>query len=136
MPRTPWDGVRKPPSKFQEGDVSNLHELKDRTFDLVVTILERCSRQSRSMAPRRWCAEPAPEGGFVMGNWIPNDATLVALWRIPFALFPLESLEIVEHGSNQLLSARILRIKGCCKELEKVDRLFCRFAPVRGRERD
>jgi hypothetical protein len=58
------------------------------------------------------------------------------LWRVPFALFPRESLEIVEHGSNQLLSARILRIKGCCKELEKVDRLFRRFAPVRGRERD
>ena len=42
--------------KFQEGDASNLHELKDNTFDLVVSIFGACLRQSRLMSPRRWCA--------------------------------------------------------------------------------
>ena len=41
--------------KFQEGDASNLDELKDQTFDLFVSILELCLRQSRLMSPRRRC---------------------------------------------------------------------------------
>ena len=42
--------------KFQEGDASNLHELKDHTFDLVVSIFGAMSPQSHLMWPRRWCA--------------------------------------------------------------------------------
>ena len=42
--------------KFQEGDASDLHELKDGTFDLVSASSVRCSRRSRLMWPRRWCA--------------------------------------------------------------------------------
>jgi len=42
--------------RFQEGDASDLRDLNDDTFDLVVSILARCSRQSRSMWPREWCA--------------------------------------------------------------------------------
>ena len=38
----------------------------------------RCSRRSRSTSPRKWCASTRPGGRIVMGNWIPNDPTLVA----------------------------------------------------------
>src|SRR5712664_3382902 len=64
--------------KFQEGDASNLHELKDDTFDLVVSIF------GAMFAPRPFDVAKAmvrvtkPGGRIVMGNWIPNDPTLVA----------------------------------------------------------
>ena len=41
--------------RFQEGDASNLHELNDHTFDLVVSILGRCLRPNRLTWPKRWC---------------------------------------------------------------------------------
>ena len=42
--------------KFQEGDASNLEQLPDKVFDLVVSIFARCLRPSRSTLPRRWYA--------------------------------------------------------------------------------
>ena len=62
--------------KFQEGDASNLEELKDHTFDLVVSIF------GAMFAPKPFDVEMVrvsrPGGRVVMGNWIPNDPTLVA----------------------------------------------------------
>jgi SAM-dependent methyltransferase len=63
---------------FEEGDASNLQQVADQTFDLVVTIF------GAMFAPRPF--EVAKEmvrvtrrgGRIVMGNWIPNDPTLVA----------------------------------------------------------
>jgi len=45
--------------RLQEGDASNLNELADDSFDLVVSIFGRCLRQSPSMSPRKWCASPS-----------------------------------------------------------------------------
>jgi SAM-dependent methyltransferase len=64
--------------RFQEGDASELSELKAQTFDLVVSMF------GAMFAPRPF--EVAKEmvrvtrrgGRIVMGNWIPNDPTLVA----------------------------------------------------------
>ena len=42
--------------KFQEGDASDLHELKIIALILSSASLVPCSRPSRSMSPRRWCA--------------------------------------------------------------------------------
>ena len=43
--------------RFQEGDESDLYEVKDQTFDLVVsTFLAPCSRPSRLTWLERWCA--------------------------------------------------------------------------------
>ena len=39
--------------QFQEGDATDLHELEDDQFDLVVSIFERCSRLGRSMSRKR-----------------------------------------------------------------------------------
>jgi SAM-dependent methyltransferase len=64
--------------RFQEGDASDLHELDNDSFDLVVSIF------GAMFAPRPFdvAAEVVrvtrPGGRIVMGNWIPNDPTLVA----------------------------------------------------------
>jgi len=57
-------------SKFQEGDASDLHNLKDHTFDLVVSIFEAM------FAPKPLDVEMVrvarPGGRTVMANWIPS----------------------------------------------------------------
>ena len=64
--------------RFQQGDATNLEELDDNSFDLVVSIF------GAMFAPRPFdVAEEVvrvtrPGGRIIMGNWIPNDPTLVA----------------------------------------------------------
>jgi ubiquinone/menaquinone biosynthesis C-methylase UbiE len=63
---------------FQQGDASDLNELADEQFDLVVSIF------GAMFAPRpfdvaREMVRVARRGGrIVMGNWIPGDPTLIA----------------------------------------------------------
>jgi ubiquinone/menaquinone biosynthesis C-methylase UbiE len=64
--------------KFQEGDASNLHELKDRTFDLVVSIFGAMFAPKPFDVAKEMVRVTRPGGRIVMGNWIPNDPTLVA----------------------------------------------------------
>src|SRR5205823_5060002 len=63
---------------FQEGDASNLHELKDRTFDLVVSIFGAMFAPKPFEVAKEMVRVTRPGGRIVMGNWIPNDPTLVA----------------------------------------------------------
>jgi ubiquinone/menaquinone biosynthesis C-methylase UbiE len=64
--------------KFQEGDASNLHELKDDTFDLVVSIFGAMFAPKPFDVAREKVRVTRPGGRIIMGNWIPNDPTLVA----------------------------------------------------------
>ena len=64
--------------KFQEGDASNLHELKDDTFDLVVSIFGAMFAPKPFDVAKEMVRVTKPCGRIVMGNWIPNDPTLVA----------------------------------------------------------
>src|SRR5271170_326251 len=64
--------------KFQEGDASNLHELKDRTFDLVVSIFGAMFAPKPFDVAKEMVRVTRPGGRIIMGNWIPNDPTLVA----------------------------------------------------------
>ena len=64
--------------KFQEGDASNLHELKDHTFDLVVSIFGAMFAPKPLDVAKEMVRVTRPGGRIVMGNWIPNDPTLVA----------------------------------------------------------
>src|SRR5213079_234229 len=64
--------------KFQEGDASNLHELKDDTFDLVVSIFGAMFAPKPFDVAKEMVRVTKPGGRIVMGNWIPNDPTLVA----------------------------------------------------------
>src|SRR5216683_1753897 len=63
---------------FQEGDASNLHELKDHTFDLVVSIFGAMFAPKPFDVAKEMVRVARPGGRIVLGNWIPNDPTLVA----------------------------------------------------------
>ena len=64
--------------RFQEGDASNLNELKDHTFDLVVSIFGAMFAPKPFEVAKEMVRVTRPGGRIVMGNWIPNDPTLVA----------------------------------------------------------
>ena len=64
--------------KFQEGDASNLQDLKDRSFDLVVSIFGAMFAPKPFDVAKEMVRVTRPGGRIVMGNWIPNDPTLVA----------------------------------------------------------
>jgi len=64
--------------RFQEGDASNLHDLKDHTFDLVVSIFGAMFAPKPFEVAKEMVRVTRPGGRIVMGNWIPNDPTLVA----------------------------------------------------------
>src|SRR5215472_3806936 len=64
--------------KFQEGDASNLHELKDHTFDLVVSIFGAMFAPKPFDVAKEMVRVTRPGSRIIMGNWIPGDPTLVA----------------------------------------------------------
>jgi SAM-dependent methyltransferase len=63
---------------FQQGDASDLHELKDEFFDLVVSIFGAMFAPKPFDVAKEMVRVCRPGGRIVMGNWIPNDPTLVA----------------------------------------------------------
>ena len=64
--------------KFQEGDASSMQELQDQTFDLVVSIFGAMFAPRPFDVAKEMVRVTRPGGRIVMGNWIPNDPTLVA----------------------------------------------------------
>jgi SAM-dependent methyltransferase len=64
--------------RFQLGDASNLHELNDQSFDLVVSIFGAMFAPKPFDVAKEMVRVTRPGGRIVMGNWIPNDPTLVA----------------------------------------------------------
>src|SRR6476646_3654504 len=64
--------------RFQEGDATNLHELEDHTFDLVVSIFGAMFAPKPFDVAKEMVRVTRPGGRIVMGNWIPNHPTLVA----------------------------------------------------------
>ena len=64
--------------RFQEGDACDLHPLADRSFDLVVTIFGAMFAPKPFDVAKEMVRVTKPGGRIVMGNWIPNDPTLVA----------------------------------------------------------
>ena len=63
--------------KFQEGDASNLEQV-DKSFDLVVSIFGAMFAPKPFDVAKEMVRVTRPGGRIVMGNWIPNDPTLVA----------------------------------------------------------
>ena len=63
---------------FREGDATNLQGLADSTFDLVVSIFGAMFAPKPHDVAREMVRVTKPGGRIVMGNWIPNDPTLVA----------------------------------------------------------
>ena len=64
--------------RFQEGDASDLRDLKDATFDLVVSIFGAMFAPKPFDVVKEMTRVTRQGGRIVMGNWIPNDPTLVA----------------------------------------------------------
>ena len=64
--------------RFQHGDATNLHALKDKSFDLVVSIFGAMFAPKPFEVAREMIRVTRPGGRIVMGNWIPGDPTLVA----------------------------------------------------------
>src|SRR2546423_3963935 len=64
--------------RFQEGDASGLSELEDDSFDLVVSIFGAMFAPKPFDVAKEVVRVTRPGGRIVMGNWIPNDPTLVA----------------------------------------------------------
>ena len=64
--------------RFQEGDATNLHELENEDFDLVVSIFGAMFAPKPFDVAKEMVRVTRPGGRIVMGNWIPNDPTLVA----------------------------------------------------------
>src|SRR6478736_1737033 len=64
--------------EFQEGDASNLEQLPDKAFDLVVSIFGAMFAPKPSDVAKEMVRVTRPGGRIIMGNWIPNDPTLVA----------------------------------------------------------
>ena len=64
--------------RFQEGDATDLAGLQDKTFDLVVSIFGAMFAPKPFDVAKEMVRVTRPGGRIVMGNWIPNDPTLVA----------------------------------------------------------
>jgi ubiquinone/menaquinone biosynthesis C-methylase UbiE len=64
--------------RFEEGDASDLAALREKTFDLVVSIFGAMFAPKPFDVAKEMVRVTRPGGRIVMGNWIPNDPTLVA----------------------------------------------------------
>lgn len=63
---------------FKEGDATNLSELKDESFDLVVSIFGVMFAPKPLDVAKELVRVTKTGGRIIMGNWIPGDPTLVA----------------------------------------------------------
>ena len=67
-----------PNLRFQQGDATDLRDLAARSFDLVVSIFGAMFAPRPHDVAKEMVRVTRPGGRIVMGNWIPNDPTLVA----------------------------------------------------------
>lgn len=64
--------------RFQEGDASDLSDLENKTFDRVISVFGAMFAPKPFDVAKEMVRVTKPGGRIVMGNWIPNDPTLVA----------------------------------------------------------
>ena len=64
--------------RFQQGDATDLADLEDDSFDLVVSIFGAMFAPKPFDVAKEMVRVTRPGGRIVMGNWIPGDPTLVA----------------------------------------------------------
>jgi SAM-dependent methyltransferase len=75
--------------RFQEGDACDLSWIPDASFDLVVSVFGAMFAPRPSDVANEMVRVTRPGGRIVMGNWIPNDPTLVAqILKISSAFSP------------------------------------------------
>ena len=64
--------------QFREGDASNLQGITDESFDMVISIFGAMFAPRPFDVAKEMVRVTRSGGRIVMGNWIPNDPTLVA----------------------------------------------------------
>src|SRR5690349_14666056 len=64
--------------RFQEGDATNLEAFEQDSFDLTLSIFGAMFAPKPFEVAEEMVRVTRPGGRIVMGNWIPNDPTLVA----------------------------------------------------------
>ena len=64
--------------RFQQGDASDLRDLADESFDLVVSIFGAMFAPRPFDVAKEMVRVTRSGGRIVMGNWIPGDPTLIA----------------------------------------------------------
>ena len=64
--------------RFQEGDATELRNIENRSFDLVVSIFGVMFAPRPLDVAKEMVRVTRPGGRIIMGNWIPNDPTMVA----------------------------------------------------------
>jgi len=75
--------------RFREGDASNMQGVDDRSFDLLVSIFGAMFAPRPFDVAKEMVRVTRPGGRIIMGNWIPDDPTLVAqILKISSAFTP------------------------------------------------
>jgi SAM-dependent methyltransferase len=75
--------------RFQQGDATDLRDIPERSFDLVVSIFGAMFAPQPADVAKEMVRVTRPGGRIVMGNWIPNDPTFVAqLLKVSSAYAP------------------------------------------------
>jgi len=75
--------------RFQEGDASNMQGIPNQSFDLSVSIFGAMFAPKPFDVAKELVRVTRPGGRIIMGNWIPNDPTLVAqILKISSAFTP------------------------------------------------
>src|ERR1022692_1556772 len=106
---------------FREGDATDLHEIDDHRFDLVVSIFGAMFAPKPLDVAKEMVRVTRPGGRIVMGNWIPGDPTLVAqILKVSSAYTPPPSEGFVSPITWGVESHLIERFTGARVSKEKI----------------
>jgi SAM-dependent methyltransferase len=107
--------------RFQEGDAANLHRVPEHAFDLVVSIFGAMFAPKPFDVAKEMVRVTRPGGRIIMGNWIPNDPTLVAqILKISSAYTPPPPEGFVSPMTWGIESNVILRFASAGVPAEKI----------------
>ncbi len=107
--------------RFQEGDATNLADLRDGAFDLSVSIFGAMFAPKPFDVAQELVRVTRPGGRIVMGNWIPDDPTLVAqILKISSAYSPPPPEGFVSPMAWGLEGNVIERFTGAGASKEKI----------------
>jgi SAM-dependent methyltransferase len=107
--------------RFEQGDATQLRSIPDRSFDMVVSIFGAMFASRPLDVAKEMVRVTRPGGRIVMGNWIPNDPTLVAqILRISSAYTPPPPAGFVSPMTWGIESNVIERFAGAGVPAEKI----------------
>lgn len=106
---------------FREGDATNLQPIPDQTFDVVVSVFGAMFAPKPFDVAKEMVRVTRAGGRIVMGNWIPDDPTLVAqILRISSAYTPPPPEGFVSPMTWGVESNVLERFAGAGVQAEKI----------------